>query len=165
MKKVILIIRDGWGYLEEQHGNAIAQAHTPFDDRLIAEAVGQVLLSCHGIDVGLPPGFQGSSEVGHLNMGAGRIVVQEVTRIFDAIDNGSIFETPEFRSIETTLREKGGALHFMGLLQNEGVHAHQEHLFQLYNKLRERFPDIQIWIHPIADGRDTPPRSFPDFFE
>ncbi|HPQ39240.1 MAG TPA: 2,3-bisphosphoglycerate-independent phosphoglycerate mutase, partial [bacterium] len=164
MKKVMLIIRDGWGYSDKQEGNAIAQADTPYDDWL-NEQPAQVLLACHGPDVGLPEGFQGSSEVGHLNMGAGRIVVQEVTRIFESIRDESIFEFPSFQSIETLLEDGGGALHFVGLLQDEGVHAHQEHLFQLYRKLRDRFPETQVWVHPIADGRDTPPKSFPGFFK
>lgn len=164
MKKVMLIIRDGWGYSETTKGNAIAQADTPYDDWLNTRPA-QVLLSCHGPDVGLPEGFQGSSEVGHLNMGAGRIVVQEVTRIFESIRDASIFEFPAFKTIEKALEKSGTALHFVGLLQDEGVHAHQEHLFQLYRKIRERFPEKRIWVHPIADGRDTPPKSFPRFYK
>jgi len=163
MKKVMLIIRDGWGYSEKSDGNAIANAETPYDDWL-NRGDAQVLLACHGKEVGLPEGFQGSSEVGHLNMGAGRIVVQEVTRIFESIRDGSIYDYPAFKEVDKVLREDGGALHFVGLLQDEGVHAHQEHLFKMYRNIRERFPDIRIWIHPIADGRDTPPKSFPEFY-
>lgn len=162
MKKVMLIIRDGWGYSDQKKGNAINAAHTPFDDWLVSQPH-HVLLACHGKQVGLPEGFQGSSEVGHLNMGAGRIVEQEVTRIFDAIESGAIFEYPGMRHVQNQLSETN-AIHFFGLLQDEGVHAHQEHLFQLYKNFRTRFPETPIWIHPVSDGRDTPPKSFSQFF-
>lgn len=164
MKKVLLIIRDGWGYTKRSAGNAILNADTPFDDRLADQSPG-VLLTCHGEKVGLPHGFQGSSEVGHLNMGAGRIVVQEVTRIFDAITRKDIFKTRHFMEIRSLLRKGKSRLHLFGLLQDEGVHAHQEHLFALYKAIRSEFPNVTVWIHPIADGRDTPPRSFLTFFK
>jgi len=163
MKKVILIIRDGWGYSLKNKGNAIANAATPFNDWLL-EQEGQVMISCHGEAVGLPAGFQGSSEVGHLNMGAGRIVIQEVTRIFDAIKNKEIFSSEKMKEIDKILRTGKNNIHFMGLLQNEGVHAHQEHLFQLLKYFRNNYPEKNIWIHPIADGRDTPPKSFLQFY-
>ncbi len=163
MKKVMLIVRDGWGYSTKQNGNAILAAKTPFNDWL-ETATAKALLSCHGEAVGLPKGFQGSSEVGHLNMGAGRIVEQEVTRIFNAIQNRELFKSPRFDEIRAFLKNKQTSLHFVGLLQDEGVHAHQAHLFELYHALRTDFPDISIWIHPIADGRDTPPRSFLSFY-
>lgn len=143
MKKVLLIIRDGWGYSEVEKGNAILNAETPFDDWLQRETA-QVLVTCHGEKVGLPPGFQGSSEVGHLNMGAGRIVEQEVTRIFHSIKTQEIFNSDAMKAMEDRLTQEDGALHFVGLLQNEGVHAHQEHLFQLYKNFRHRFPETQI---------------------
>jgi 2,3-bisphosphoglycerate-independent phosphoglycerate mutase len=164
MNKVLLIVRDGWGFSAKTDGNAIYHADTPFDDSLLKSS-SQVLLTCHGEDVGLPAGFQGSSEVGHMNMGAGRIVEQEVTRIFRAMKDRSIFQTPVFKKIEKELACPGVALHLFGLLQDEGVHAHQEHLFELFHYIRRREPELQIWIHPIADGRDTPPRSFRQFFE
>ena len=164
MKKVMLMIRDGWGYTAKSEGNAILNADTPFDDWLQSETA-QVLVTCHGEKVGLPEGFQGSSEVGHLNMGAGRIVEQEVTRIFQAIQSQEIFNSQAMKKVEETLQAEGGALHFTGLLQNEGVHAHQEHLYQLYYNIRKRFPNTPIWIHPIADGRDTPPQSFAGFYK
>ncbi len=163
MKKVMLVIRDGWGYSTRKSGNAILNADTPFDDSLAAQSP-WAMLTCHGEKVGLPHGFQGSSEVGHLNMGAGRIVVQEVTRIFEAITQGELFRTDRFGEIRTLLRSGKSRLHLTGLLQDEGVHAHQEHLFALYRAFRSEFPDLKIWIHPIADGRDTPPKSFLTFF-
>ncbi len=164
MSRVLLIVRDGWGYSTTQKGNAILNAKKPFDDFLLSETP-SVLLGCHGPDVGLPDGFQGSSEVGHLNMGAGRIVTQEVTRIFSAIQDGSLFRTEKFSLIEKQLSRGDAALHLFGLLQNEGVHAHQEHLFQLIRKFKSLFPGLRIWVHPIADGRDTPPRSFKTFYK
>ncbi|MBN1355696.1 2,3-bisphosphoglycerate-independent phosphoglycerate mutase [bacterium] len=164
MSNVMLVVRDGWGYSEKTEGNAIYHANKPFDDYLLNHTR-QALLSCHGENVGLPPGFQGSSEVGHMNMGAGRIVEQEVTRIFRAIQEGSIFKTRTFQAIEMFLSMDAPALHFFGLLQDEGVHAHQEHLFQLLRHFRPKFKGIKIWIHPIADGRDTPPRSFNKFLD
>lgn len=163
MKKVLLIIRDGWGYSTKKTGNAILNANTPFDDWLEMLPV-NITLSCHGESVGLPPGFQGSSEVGHLNMGAGRIVEQEVTRIFNAIKNKTLFDAPRFNEIRSILYNSKASIHFMGLLQDEGVHAHQAHLFELYRFIRADFPDVNVWIHPIADGRDTPPRSFLSFY-
>lgn len=163
MKKVMLVIRDGWGYSTRRNGNAILNAQTPFEDALAAGSP-QILVTCHGEQVGLPPGFQGSSEVGHLNMGAGRIVIQEVTRIFEAITQGSMFRTDRFAEIRGLLRNGRSQLHLIGLLQDEGVHAHQEHLFALVRAIRAEFPDVTIWIHPVADGRDTPPRSFLTFF-
>ncbi len=163
MKRVLLIVRDGWGYSTKQTGNAIFSAKTPFNDWL-ETATAKTLLSCHGEAVGLPQGFQGSSEVGHLNMGAGRVVEQEVTRIFNAIQNKDLFKSSRFDEIRAFLQNKETSLHFVGLLQDEGVHAHQAHLFELYHALRRDFSHTSIWIHPIADGRDTPPRSFLSFY-
>ncbi len=163
MNKVMLIIRDGWGYSEQSEGNAILHAARPFDRYLLASTSG-ILLACHGEQVGLPPGFQGSSEVGHLNMGAGRIVEQEVTRIFSAMADESLFDSAGFRRIRSQLERPGCRLHLFGLLQDEGVHAHQEHLFQIMRYVGMRFPDLVQIIHPIADGRDTPPRSFISFY-
>jgi 2,3-bisphosphoglycerate-independent phosphoglycerate mutase len=164
MSKVMLVIRDGWGHSIKESGNAILQAKTPFDDYLNSLPM-KTLLDCSGESVGLPDGFQGSSEVGHLNMGAGRIVEQEVTRIFNSIKNNELFSTDRFNEIRSKLQNDKSALHFVGLLQDEGVHAHQEHLFDLYQSLRDDFPNTTIWIHPIADGRDTPPKSFITFFK
>ena len=162
--KVLLVIRDGWGYLEKEEGNAIRQANVPFDQYLLTNTE-QVLLQCHGEAVGLPPGFQGSSEVGHMNMGAGRIVEQEVTRIFRAIQDGSLFHSHTFDQVTSMLEKSGTTVHLFGLLQDEGVHAHQEHLFQIIKYLKETYSRLSIVIHPIADGRDTPPRSFITFFD
>ncbi len=163
MRKVMLVIRDGWGYREDATGNAILHSHSPFNDFLVQDTP-QALLVSHGPMVGLPSGFQGSSEVGHMNMGAGRIVEQEVTRIFAAMKERTLFKTPRFLEIEEKLSRPGVQFHLFGLLQDEGVHAHQEHLFEMIRYIKQRFPDLIIWVHPIADGRDTPPHSFQEFY-
>lgn len=159
----MLVIRDGWGFSTKESGNAILKAKTPFDDWMNSLSV-KTLLDCSGQSVGLPKGFQGSSEVGHLNMGAGRIVEQEVTRIFNSIKSNQLFKSDRFKAILSKLKKKNTSLHLTGLLQDEGVHAHQEHLFALYQTIRTDFPNNAIWIHPIADGRDTPPKSFKTYF-
>jgi 2,3-bisphosphoglycerate-independent phosphoglycerate mutase len=109
--------------------------------------------------VGLPDGFQGSSEVGHLNMGAGRIVLQELKRIDDGLASGQLFEKPKWQDLAAAWRNNGSSLHLFGLLQDEGVHAHQEHLFKIIRRARADYPDGEIICHPFLDGRDTPPRS------
>jgi 2,3-bisphosphoglycerate-independent phosphoglycerate mutase len=158
MRPVCLIIRDGWGYSELTEGNAVLAAKTPNCDRYRAEYP-WTLLACAGEPVGLPDGYQGSSEVGHLNMGAGRIVIQELKRIDDGLRTGELFAGPVWRDLMARWREKGGRLHLLGLLQDEGVHAHQEHLFKIMRRARQENPGGRIFIHPFLDGRDTPPRS------
>ncbi len=113
--------------------------------------------------MGLPGGYQGSSEVGHLNMGAGRVVIQELKRLDDGLSDGSFFRLPKWGEIMAHWREKGVALHLLGLLQDEGVHAHQEHLFKFLRRARSENPAGTIFVHPFLDGRDTPPRSSPGF--
>jgi 2,3-bisphosphoglycerate-independent phosphoglycerate mutase len=109
--------------------------------------------------VGLPDGYQGSSEVGHLNMGAGRIVIQELKRIDDGLRDGTLFQRPKWGDLVAAWKSQGSRLHLMGLLQDEGVHAHQEHLFKIMRRARQENPAGEIIIHPFLDGRDTPPRS------
>lgn len=162
MKKVLLIVRDGWGYTEEVEGNAIAAADTPFDDYL-NEKYTPAILGAHGPHVGLPEGFQGSSEVGHMNMGAGRIVTQEVTRINELLESHQFFKSRQFETIAKALRETNTNIHLMGLLQNEGVHAHQQHLFNLIKYFYEKYPNNKVIVHVFADGRDTPPKSLSGF--
>lgn len=116
-------------------------------------------LQCSGEAVGLPEGYQGSSEVGHLNMGAGRIVVQELKRIDDGLRSGALFQREKWQSLVRAWRRGQGTLHLLGLLQDEGVHAHQEHLFKIMRQARREFPQGRITVHPFLDGRDTPPRS------
>jgi len=158
MRPVVIIIRDGWGYSENPKGNAVMAAKTPNID-LYKEKYPWTLLECSGEAVGLPEGYQGSSEVGHLNMGAGRIVIQELKRIDDGLSRGTLFESPKWKKLMDNWKTNRSRLHLLGLLQDEGVHAHQEHLFKIMNRARSEYPDGKIIIHPFLDGRDTPPRS------
>ncbi len=158
MRPVCLIIRDGWGYNENPKGNAVMAAHTPNIDSY-KKNYPWTLIRTSGEAVGLPEGFQGSSEVGHLNMGAGRVVVQELKRIDEGFRDGSIFESEKWRGLIQQWKEKKSTLHLLGLLQDEGVHAHMDHLFKIMRRAREEFSAGKIVIHPFLDGRDTPPRS------
>lgn len=158
MKPVVLIIRDGWGLNARAKGNAVFAAQTPVIDRLKSRYP-WARLACSGEAVGLPEGYQGSSEVGHLNMGAGRVVIQELKRIDDGLSTGELFQSPKWEALIANWKKNNSVLHFMGLLQDEGVHAHQEHLFKLMRRARSEFATGRIVIHPFLDGRDTPPRS------
>ena len=158
MRPVCLIIRDGWGYSEIAQGNAVFAAKTPNID-LYKAIYPWTLLDCAGEPVGLPDGYQGSSEVGHLNMGAGRIVTQELKRIDDGLSTGELFGVKTWKELIKNWKEHQSRLHLLGLLQDEGVHAHQEHLFKIMRRARIEYPDGSIIIHPFLDGRDTPPRS------
>ena len=157
-RPVVLIIRDGWGINPRAEGNAVFAARTPNIDRCLARYPWS-RLACSGEAVGLPDGYQGSSEVGHLNMGAGRIVVQELKRIDDGLSSGELFQAAKWQGLMASWKGSGGRLHLLGLLQDEGVHAHQEHLFKIMRRARNEHPDGEIIIHPFLDGRDTPPRS------
>ncbi len=154
---VILIVLDGWGYRAETEGNAIALADTPMWDRLVA-GYPRTLLEASGLRVGLPEGQMGNSEVGHLNLGAGRVVMQDIVRISQAITDGSFFRIAPFVEACRRVRDSGGTLHLMGLIGDGGVHALDEHLFALIDLAeRERVPHVAI--HALLDGRDTMPRS------
>ncbi len=155
--KVLLIIRDGWGMAKPDKYNAVDNARKPNMDRYLKTYPDSVLEPA-GEAVGLPAGYQGSSEVGHLNMGAGRIVVQELKRIKDMIEDGTFFGRPALKAAYDNCVAKGSALHLMGLVQDEGVHAHQDHLYALMREARRRGIK-QVWVHFFSDGRDTPPRS------
>ncbi len=157
MRKVVLVIRDGWGISADTRRNAIAGARTPTIDRLLKTCPHGVL-EASGEAVGLPAGYQGSSEVGHLNMGAGRIVEQELKRINDAIRDGSLFKVDCFKKAIAAATAGGGALHVMGLVQDEGVHAHQDHLFAIMKEAAAAGVK-KLYVHFFGDGRDTPPRS------
>lgn len=158
MRPVVLIIRDGWGMNPLEDGNAVFAAKTPVIDRLKSRYP-WTRLACSGEAVGLPDGYQGSSEVGHLNMGAGRVVIQELKRIDDGLSTGELFKSPKWIGLMDNWKKNKSTLHFMGLLQDEGVHAHQEHLFKLMRRARSEYAEGKIVIHPFLDGRDTPPRS------
>ncbi|MFC1584162.1 2,3-bisphosphoglycerate-independent phosphoglycerate mutase [Fibrobacterota bacterium] len=157
-RPVALIIRDGWGLSENTDGNAVAAADT-INIEAYKKKYPWTILDCSGEPVGLPEGYQGSSEVGHLNMGAGRIVIQELKRIDDGLSNGTLFEAEKWKDLVRNWKENKSRLHLLGLLQDEGVHAHQEHLFKIMRRAREENPEGKIIIHPFLDGRDTPPRS------
>ena len=162
MRPVCLIVRDGWGHNPDPRGNAVMAATKPTTDALMARYP-WTLLETSGEPVGLPPGYQGSSEVGHLNMGAGRIVVQELKRLDEGLANGEVFAYERWRSLVAAWRAGGGRLHLLGLLQDEGVHAHQEHLFKVMRRARQEYPAGEIVLHPFLDGRDTPPRSCEEY--
>src|SRR5579872_5728471 len=154
-KPVLLIILDGWGYRAEREANAIALAKTPHYSQLLAEYP-HTLVYTSGERVGLPDGLMGNSEVGHLNIGAGRVVYQEITRIDASIQRGEFFKTPLL--LELMEQGRKTRLHFMGLLSDGGVHSHQRHLYSLLkmaseNKVRE------VFVHVFLDGRDTAPTN------
>ena len=157
MRRVALIILDGWGYRAEARYNAVAGARTPHFDRLFGRHP-WTTLGASGMDVGLPDGQMGNSEVGHLNLGAGRIVYQDYTRINLAIQDGSFFENPVLTEACDRAKAGGGSLHLMGLLSDGGVHSHQEHLYALVELARRRGL-ARVFIHAFLDGRDTPPQS------
>lgn len=154
---VVLIILDGWGYRESKDGNAIAIADTPVMDSLWA-TYSRTLIHTSGKAVGLPAGQMGNSEVGHINIGAGRVVKQELMRITDAVEDGSLLENPALVQLCSEVRSRNGKLHLIGLCSDGGVHSHLNHLFGLLNLAKAE--DIaDVCIHAITDGRDTNPRS------
>ncbi|MFA6111604.1 MAG: 2,3-bisphosphoglycerate-independent phosphoglycerate mutase [Candidatus Latescibacterota bacterium] len=162
MRPVCLIVRDGWGHNPDPRGNAVLAAAKPNTDALMARYP-WTLLDTSGEPVGLPVGYQGSSEVGHLNMGAGRIVVQELKRLDEGLATGEVFGYARWRELMTAWKTGGGRLHLFGLLQDEGVHAHQEHLFKVMRRARQEHPVGEIVVHPFLDGRDTSPRSCEEY--
>jgi len=156
-RPVLLLICDGWGWAPPSEGNAITLARTPVFDRWIAEEP-WTLLEASGEAVGLPAGLMGNSEVGHLNLGAGRMVPQDLLRVDLSIRDGSFFENPALAEAMEKARRPGATLHLMGLLSDGGVHSHETHLFALLEFARRRgVPRIRV--HVFTDGRDTPPRS------
>ncbi|MGD8627723.1 MAG: 2,3-bisphosphoglycerate-independent phosphoglycerate mutase, partial [bacterium] len=163
-RPLVLIIRDGWGIGNpDDPGNAVAAADTPVTDRLL-ESYPHCRLGVAGEDVGLTPGSQGSSEVGHLNMGAGRIVEQEVVRVNKRIDDGSFFSDPALLGAIENCKANDSSLHLMGLVQDQGVHAMDTHLYALL-ELARRHELKRVFVHFFSDGRDTPPRSALTYLE
>ena len=155
---VALIIMDGWGIGDDNdRSNAIKNAPTPVIDKIMAENPHTELL-CSGEAVGLPDGQMGNSEVGHTNIGAGRVVYQELTRITRAIRDGSFYENEAFNKVIASAREKGGALHLFGLVSPGGVHSHTNHLYALL-ELAKRKGIEKVYVHAFLDGRDVPPKS------
>ena len=156
-----LIILDGFGCREETKGNAIAAARTPHLDRLMASCP-HTRIGASGMDVGLPDGQMGNSEVGHTNIGAGRIVYQELTRITKSFDEGEALGNPALTAAMENARRPGQALHLMGLLSDGGVHSHIRHLYGLMEMAR-RFAVERVDLHCFMDGRDVPPTSGIEF--
>ncbi|BDM81452.1 2,3-bisphosphoglycerate-independent phosphoglycerate mutase [Acaryochloris marina] len=157
---VVLVILDGWGYQENSDGNAIATANTPIIDSLWT-AYPSTFIQTSGKAVGLPAGQMGNSEVGHLNLGAGRTVPQELVRIADAIEDGSLATNPALDKVCKQVSQASTKLHLIGLCSKGGVHAHSDHLLALL-KLAKEHNISQVCIHAILDGRDTPPKSAKD---
>ena len=156
----LLIIRDGWGYNPDPAGdkfNAVRCAKTPVDDMLMAEYP-NCLIHTSGEDVGLPDGTMGNSEVGHQNIGAGRIAPQESVRISRAIRDGAFFENAEFLNLVKFVKNNNGKMHVMGLCSDIGVHSLLDHLYGLL-QLAKRNEIKDVFIHAFTDGRDSPPDS------
>ena len=158
-----LIIMDGFGLREEEKGNAIQNARTPNLDRIFANCPG-CKLSASGLDVGLPEGQMGNSEVGHTNIGAGRVVFQDLPRISKAVADGTFFENEAYREAMDDCKEKNSALHLMGLLSDGGVHSHITHLFALLEMAKRRGVS-RVYVHCFLDGRDVPPSSGKGYVE
>jgi 2,3-bisphosphoglycerate-independent phosphoglycerate mutase len=158
-KPIVLTVLDGWGYRAETTGNAIALARKPNYDRLLKEFP-NTLIHTSGPSVGLPEGQMGNSEVGHLNIGAGRIVQMDITRVEQLIASGEFFRQPLL--LEAMERGRTHQLHLMGLLSDGGVHSHIQHLFALLRMARENKVE-KVFVHCFMDGRDTPPESGIDF--
>jgi len=156
-RPVALIVLDGWGYRAERDGNAIALSNTPTWDALWRRR-SRTLLEASGLRVGLPAGQMGNSEVGHLNLGAGRVVMQDLVRISEAVRSGDFFRNPAFVDACRKVKANGGTLHLVGLVGKGGVHALDRHLFALLD-LAEREGVPKVAIHALMDGRDTLPKS------
>ena len=152
---------DGFGHNPSAYGNAIAAANTPNLDRLMAEYP-YTYIGASGLDVGLPDGQMGNSEVGHTNMGAGRVVYQELTRITKSIQDGDFFENEALCSAIKKSVESGTSLHLMGLMSDGGVHSHNTHIWALV-ELAKRLGQDKVYLHCIMDGRDVPPTSGKDY--
>ena len=161
-RPAVLCILDGWGHRPNPKDNAILDARTPNYDRLIATCP-QGLIDASETFVGLPKGQMGNSEVGHMNLGAGRVAVPDMPRIDKAIEDGSLPKNPILTELIATLKKSGKACHLMGLASPGGVHAHQDHLVALANDIAGA--GVSVWIHAFLDGRDTPPRSAQEYLE
>jgi 2,3-bisphosphoglycerate-independent phosphoglycerate mutase len=156
-KSTVLIILDGWGYREDPESNAIYHANTPVLDNLMANKP-NMLIQTSGMAVGLPEGQMGNSEVGHVNLGAGRIVYQDFTRITKAIEDKEFQANPTLSNAVETAVENNKAIHVFGLLSPGGVHSHEEHIFAMLEMAASKGAK-EVYLHAFLDGRDTPPRS------
>ncbi len=159
IRPVMLVILDGFGWRAESADNAVRQARKPNFDRLW-QTCPHAFLHTSGADVGLPDGQMGNSEVGHLNIGAGRVVMQELPRISQAAKDGSLARAPALTELIAKLQASGGTCHLMGLMSPGGVHSHQDHAVALAGILDKA--GVKTVVHAFTDGRDTPPRSAAD---
>ena len=160
---LILMILDGFGIADPGKANAISVANTPNLDKLFKENP-CIQIGASGMNVGLPNGQMGNSEVGHTNIGAGRVVYQELTRITKSIEDGDFFDNPELNKAIDNAVKNNSSLHLIGLLSDGGVHSHNSHLYALLKLCKKRnFTDV--YIHAILDGRDTPPNSGIDYIK
>ena len=162
-KPTVLMILDGYGLNETHNGNAVYEAKTPVMDKLMAECP-FVEGNASGLAVGLPDGQMGNSEVGHMNMGAGRIVYQELTRITKEINDGDFFKNEALLTAMKNAKDNDSAIHFMGLLSDGGVHSHNTHLYGLL-EMAKREGLEKVYVHCFLDGRDTPPASGKGYIE
>lgn len=156
-KRLVLVVLDGWGYREETKYNAIAQANTPFLDRLMAEYP-YSLLAASGSAVGLPEGEMGNSEIGHLSIGAGKVLENDLVRINNAVKNNGLDENKALQTLCHHIQEHNSTLHIQGLLSPGGIHSHEEHLFGILRFLK-KIGLKKVVLHIFTDGRDTAPQS------
>ena len=161
-RPVVLCILDGWGHRDDPTDNAIAMARTPTWDRMVG-TYPRALLETSGLAVGLPDGQMGNSEVGHMNLGAGRVVMQDLPRIDQAAADGSLAANPVLVDAIAKVKASGGAMHVMGLMSPGGVHSHQDHLAALAKTISAQ--GVKVWVHAFLDGRDTPPSSGREYME
>ncbi len=161
-RPVVLCVLDGWGHRPDPRDNAVLAARTPNFDRLVAECP-QGLIDASELYVGLPSGQMGNSEVGHMNLGAGRVVMQDLVRIDEAIADGSLARNATLQDFISKLKASGGTCHLMGLISPGGVHSHQHHIAALANIVAEA--GVPVRVHAFLDGRDTPPQSARDYLK
>jgi 2,3-bisphosphoglycerate-independent phosphoglycerate mutase len=161
-RPVVLCVLDGWGYREECDENAICQARTPNWQRFLAESP-HALLQASELFVGLPSGQMGNSEVGHMNLGAGRVVLQDLPRIDKAVADGSLARKKELADFVAKVKAAGGRAHLLGLLSPGGVHSHQDHMVALAKAVAAA--GVRVIVHAFLDGRDTPPKSGAGYLE
>lgn len=156
-KPLLLLVLDGWGYTNASDSNAITQANTPVWDKLWGTCP-HTLISASGLDVGLPPGQMGNSEVGHMTLGAGRVIFQDLTRITNAISDKSFFKNATLVKALETARQNNKAVHILGLLSPGGVHSHEDHILTMV-EMAKQHRISKIYVHAFLDGRDVPPKS------
>ena len=162
-KPVLLCIMDGFGKNPSDYGNAIVAAETPNLDKIMKENP-MTFIGASGMDVGLPDGQMGNSEVGHTNIGAGRVVYQELTRITKSIKDGDFFENEALKGAMENCLKNGSALHLMGLMSDGGVHSHKTHMYAIV-EMGKKYGVKDVFVHCFLDGRDVPPASGDDFVQ